>query len=391
MILFAVGWLIFRNVVIQTAPASGSHWLARVSPNALALVPDGASITPEQQDAFRARLAAAARHAPLEGSPLRLSAQRDLSTNNRADAFRKLLIAKAIDPRDEIVRLNLMGELLRRKQPEKAIVEAEAAMRLSPQLTPQLAPLLPAIASTPAGEAALRRSIANNPSWRSYIVREGRFANDAPGLVFALVNQASLRDPVKQRLAEQSRFLWRLINQGDYDTALLAFVNLLPASEVSRTQPVYDSEFDGKPGPPPFNWSLSPGRVDRAVIKPDNNGGGVLQVEFYDDRNAQLALQVMLLPPGRYRLQTIASSGTGIGDGGLAWQLVCHRPSQRGRPTSLARLSLGGLSNTPQNHSAQFEVPQQDCAAQVLTLDTARSTTPAARRATINSVTVEQL
>ena len=109
----------------------------------------------------------------------------------------------------------------------------------------------------------------------------------------------------------------------------------------------------------PFGWSLT-ARGDIDAERSVANGRPALAWRAEPGRDGQVAAQLLLLPPGNYRLTTMAASAGSV-DALPYWSLTCGE--QGG--ASIARLDLpsrGGVSG-----GTDFAVPQ-GCAGQWLTL-----------------------
>jgi hypothetical protein len=119
---------------------------------------------------------------------------------------------------------------------------------------------------------------------------------------------------------------------------------------------IYDPSFRGLDAPPPFNWSLTSSTVGLA----EREGGG-LHVLFYGQNDGVLARQLLLLPPGSYRLRFTLGEG-GVHPESLSWSIRCDKSVSALSSADIVATAAGGWS---------FEVPP-DCPAQWLEL-TARS------------------
>jgi hypothetical protein len=109
-----------------------------------------------------------------------------------------------------------------------------------------------------------------------------------------------------------------------------------------------------------------------------------LQIDYYGRDDAELASQLLMLPPGRYRL-AIRAEGDAEGEGSvLSWQVQCH-PAK----TALAALPLRKLAYKPRVIAVQFVVPASNCGAQWLKLVGDAGEFPKAQNATITALQIE--
>jgi hypothetical protein len=128
---------------------------------------------------------------------------------------------------------------------------------------------------------------------------------------------------------------------------------------------VYDGDFERAPGQTPFDWTLSDGVGWTATIAdaPGAGHGQALRVE-YDGVSPPLAVrQLLVLPPGDYRM-----SGQAYGEGdadprALGWSVACATTGQvlGGAPMPVAK---GQWSQ----FAVALNVPAEGCPAQWLTL-----------------------
>jgi hypothetical protein len=81
---------------------------------------------------------------------------------------------------------------------------------------------------------------------------------------------------------------------------------------------LFDAGFADEKSPPPFNWALTSSAVGLAERQP----GGRLHVIFYGQEDGVLASQLLLLPPGRYRL-AMQLSGDAARAKSLLWSVTC--------------------------------------------------------------------
>ena len=119
-------------------------------------------------------------------------------------------------------------------------------------------------------------------------------------------------------------------------------------SAGTRSTGLFDADFRNSSAPPPFNWELTSSSLGLAERR-----SGRLQVIFHGQDSGTLARQMLLLPPGQYRLAAPAS-GSGGADV-LSWIVRCDA-----RPVELGRAPV-------RRNGLRFQVPV-DCPAQWLEL-----------------------
>ena len=388
VLILLLGWLVIRNLLVNIPFGIERHLLEQVVPGSPALSLRSGIGEAGNQQIDPSRVRSAVKFSPLSGRPLSIVAAAASVDGNHGRALNLLINARNLDPRNAIVRLQLVGEYFLANKLDRAIAEADAAMRLQPAYIAQLAPLLPAMASTPLAVRALRAAVSRQPLWSRALLRNRALYEKSPALLFAIIDANSSEDVTGEQQSRQSAYLRRLVRQGEIDTAYLAFVNLLPRGSNPARSLVYDGGFAGMPGPPPFNWDLMRGQVDYARIM-DGDGDAGLSVKFFSDRAITLASQIVQLPPGRYRLSSLAVADENATVSLSQWSLRCQ--SSEKRSDRLATLELGELGTEPSQLAIEFDVPENTCQAQSLSLRSAGSAMPEDTSFTVKSVAIERL
>ena len=131
-----------------------------------------------------------------------------------------------------------------------------------------------------------------------------------------------------------------------------------------------------KSSPPPFNWALTSSTIGVA----ERARGGGLHVVFYGQEDGFLANQLMLLPPGAYRLSMQL-----LGDSSrahvLTWSIWCDKGAAPLASATLDAAAARGL---------RFAVPS-DCPAQWLKLAGVSADMPQQSDVTIRSLQLEKV
>lgn len=352
----------FRIIAALALFAAAAGGTAMVAADRLRPVADG------DHDAARALIAQ-----PTSADPLARAAT---TSRDRARTTRLIDAAIRRDPRSVtpwFLRLRMAAEA------NDARGVAAAALRLlaiNPSRGDRYLPVLAAITPDPAAQPLILEALQRKPAWaRLYsqaIVKQGA----APATIFRTIQaQVSALDPGAGKA--QTNFLDAMVRRGQFDQAYLAWINFLPEEALEQVGPIYDPEFRGLPGPPPFNWQLS-GGTSQAKLR---TGGG-LTVNYSSERENRLAGQIVMLPPGTYRLTTAVEMADAPGAGGVEWQLMCLPGT---RPLARLPLDNGGTVASP-----PFVIPAE-CKAQRLALTGQQQQFPVTRDLTIRSVAVERV
>ena len=149
----------------------------------------------------------------------------------------------------------------------------------------------------------------------------------------------------------------RLIEKGEVQRAHRLWLRFT-GSGAGSDELLYDGSFRNPGRPGPFGWQLL------------EKGGGVaergsrpgLVVSYYGREPAELARQLILLPPGQYRLASKFSGNVPAGRSALRWRLACLKGAGE-----LLNHPLGQVTSRTTELTADFAVPT-GCAGQALTL-----------------------
>lgn len=334
----------------------------------------GREIVPKQgkldEQTYR-RVAAALGGDPLASEPFLLFGFRALALGDLASAERMLAESRNRNPRNETARIALMAVYLRTGRIREGSEEVATLVRLVPRARELLAPELARLATAPASRQAVVDAIGDEPIMAEvlgHLVRQ----NADPDLVIAL----AARQPraTGGRFAPwQQQLLKQLTERGDETRAYALWRGFVGSS---ANELIYDAGFTGQPGPPPFNWELTASDVGAA----ERGRTGGLDIEYFGRKSGPLARQLLLLRPGRYRLE-FQAEGNASGQGSrILVQVAC-----RGAESKLLEITLRGLALAPKSASGEFSV-SAGCGAQWLTFAGQAAEFPNIQRARITAL-----
>lgn len=361
--LCALGALVIAAAVVRTMLLG--ILLDRESPAAVILGPDDASAifqAAEREfqdnggrigDATAQRVRAAAMQAPLAGEPFLYAAARSQAAGNLGQAIALLEEAKRREPRLRPARLLLVELDIRAGRARDAVGELAVLNRLmSGELSELLIEELTLVAMDPRSRPDLAIALGNDPlldQVLSHLVARGQSLDIILSLAGPRMAAYSLSSPP----AWQHQLVESRIAAGDYVNALALWrrfnrISLAPDQ-------IYNPDFRPSGARPPFGWELK--ADDSGVADPAQDGS--VDVTYFGRRDTELARRMVLLGPGQYRLQLMASSGEEAGGSHLAWRVACATGG-----AALADLSLDRLGAAPARFAADFSVPQTGCGAQ---------------------------
>lgn len=188
------------------------------------------------------------------------------------------------------------------------------------------------VSADPRARAIIKEKLRGGAPWRdSFLVILGASSADRNG-AFDLL-QAADRTPAANAAAstapnDRRNFLAQLTQKQDYERAYLAWVQWLPAASQAAVGNVFDGGFRAFDALPPFGWQIMPVQGGSVTIEPTRG----LSLDYAGTEGVTLVQQTLMLPPGRYRLKTVANlqaPGGGPGSDGSAsgppitWSLVC--------------------------------------------------------------------
>ena len=301
---------------------------------------------PADQTAF-AMIDRAATQSPLSPQPFLVRGVQAQTQGNAAAATRAFLAAQWRDPRSLPAAYFLANGYLQQGDSLHGLEQTGILARLSPGGSAAVAPFV----------ASYARDRASWPQIRALFRAQEELED---GVLTALAHDPASTDAVLALADSEHRkpdspwvgvLLAKLIDSGDYARARSIWASI--GSVGGATGLVFDTGFS-KPLPsPPFNWTLGSSNIGLAERQP----GGRLHVIFYGNVDGVLASQLVLLPPGTYRLQ-LELTGAPQHAESMRWSVRCNRSSE-----PLGMVTVDQAARAPWT----FQVPA-NCPAQWLEL-----------------------
>jgi len=220
------------------------------------------------------------------------------------------------------------------------------------------------LALGPSAEEGFALRLAAAPPWREQLLES--LALNAPDAAPLQRLQERLRASAAPPTQKETRaLLERLVRDGRYDAAYLAWLNSLPAAKLSTLGLLYNGALTEPVSNLPFDWQIAPPRGSTALVV-DDRGERRLALDFFGARVAFSHVRHLLaLPPGAYVFSGESEARALVNDRGLRWRIFCVEDP------------AGALAVTPAlQGSAQrsafrvaFTVPAEACRAQMLLLE----------------------
>jgi hypothetical protein len=365
-----LAWAIIANTasdsLVEMDPQGALEWrqnanaVIRIADNMLQR--DGAA---SSQGELRDLAERALRATPLEARALRLLGSAAEIGGDITGAERFMDLAAARSHRDPIVQTWLFYRLSREGRFAEALGYADALLRTRPNRRDLIGPTLIAYAADAGAVPSLTVRLAANPPWREWYLAEiGREVRD-PGIAYALFDalKGSGAPPTSAELRPD---LDALIAAGLFEQAYLTWIHHLPADRP-RLAFVYNGDFERPVTGLPFDWSIGTiaGASTRLISPGFGDNGSAVEVAFSGRRVPYRQLRkLMMLPPGRFRLALEARAEGLQNERGMVWRVEC---AEAGGQHLASTPPIAG-SFPWRLISTEFEVPNESCRAQWLTL-----------------------
>jgi len=313
-----------------------------------------------------ARLAAhALQLAPLDASALATYGLAMEQLGRQPQADQAMAVAGKLGWRDVLTQLWLFRRGLVVGDFRAALDHADALMRRQDDVPKALFVALGAAAHDPRVSASLIGHLRADPAWRApFFVYLGGYAKPPENDVArTLLNglAAGATPPTNDELAS---YLRSLVGEQKFDQAASDW--RLFSRQPGLTGYVYDGDFQRPTGATPFDWALANGVGWSAAVtdSPGAGHGQALRVEYDGVSPPQPVRQMLVLPPGTYRLSGRAYNEGDSDPKALTWGVICLISGQ-----------VIAAVPTPAFASAQWRafevevtVPADHCPAQWLVL-----------------------
>jgi hypothetical protein len=306
----------------------------------------------------------AAAKAPLAPEPFLVRGVQAQLQGKMAIAAEAFRAAEARDPRSLSARYFLASYYFETGDASGGLREFANLARLTPNGRTSVAPYVAAYAKDRSNWPELRRLFRSDPVLEDEALTA--MARD-PASAEAILTLAD-REHRTARSAWLRVLLRNLVAEGQYGKAHAIWAAITGA-RLGPGQWLYDARFTDRDAPDPFNWILTTSTVGLA----ERQNGGRLHLLFYGQEDGVLATQLLLLPPGTYRM-TMQVSGSQKQM--LSWSLTCDKAHE-----AFATIGLDAIGNRPW----VFTVPA-GCPAQRLDLVGTSADLPQQADVTISGV-----
>lgn len=378
------GWWVVKTSAADAMLRQRPAVAAAIAPNnpgpdlamALAELDVGAGTVSE---AVLRNATAALDDAPLAAEPLLVAGLSAMSAGRTAQGEALLEEARRRNPRLRQARLFLLDRYLRSNRLEQAALELSAIRRLVPGVSEVLAPQLARMIQDERTGASLIRVLRGDPALQQAVLGSLAASGGDPDLIMRIAAAAPPAAATPEGLQWQRQLLSALIERRDFARALGLWRRFGGLPEGAPEKAVHDGRFQRLPGAVPFNWSFYSGSAGIAEVARTPG----LDVQYFGREGADLAVQLMVLRPGRYRLRFRAEGSAKGDDSRVAWRVFCGGDSEN----ALLDLPLRDITAAPRAVTGEFTVPQ-GCGGQWLRLQGVAGEFPGTQTLTIGDVAV---
>ena len=355
--LLVLGIAVIRNAAVRafapTNPGAAVQWwngnplaerslaMARLGEAARSGRPAGPAVMQALDDV--------AVREPLAIEPLLVRAVSAQTAGDLALAERLYRLAEARQGRSLPPHFFLADLYLRSGRAVDGLREVANLGRLSPGGLSSGAPYIAQYARNPANWPQMRAVFRDQPGLVDHVLKA--LAQDPANAlaILALADRAH-RGPDAVWVRP---LLDGMIGAGQYRQARALWAGLANVTPGPGAL-IHDPDFSDGRSPPPFNWDLGQSPAGLA----ERRQGSGLHIIFYGSQGGPLVRQLLILPPGSYRL-ALRASGQFSDPQALSWSVRCDK-----LPAPLAILPM----RSPGAFKWSFTVPA-GCAAQWLQLD----------------------
>jgi hypothetical protein len=272
-------------------------------------------------------------------------------------ANRLFRYSEQLSRRDLLTQIWLIEEGVRRGDIAGTLTHYDRALRTVGRARAVLFPVLISAMSTPDVAAGAERLMAQRTAWGpDFLAVMAQSPNASPDALARLAMAARLRPDVAAERGSLDAILQRLVASGRHVAAYTLWRRVLGVPGAGTR--VRNGGFESDPLPPPFDWRFA-NEGDRSATREPSDTGIALVLRATNGTSGEFARQLLLLQPGRYRID-LTSSGASADR--LSHALLAVTCAAGGE---LLRLPLSAVAKTRLNGA--FSVPP-GCRAQTLTI-----------------------
>lgn len=340
---------------------TGAEGLAAAAANQLSATPrTPAGMAQAESFAMRA----------LRRDPTSVIAARTLGLSlvdrrDRAGGDALLSYAESLSRRDLPTQLFFIEASVQRNDIAGALLHYDRALRTSPRARDILLPILVQAATDATISGPLAELLSQRPPWWPFfmdrLVADGTSPEALAHMILAL--RLDPADPDER--ADLDHALNRLVGLGAFPTAGSLYLRFGPP-RLAPGEFVRNGGFESNAGFGPFDWALTD-QPDLAGVKRAGDGGTgrfSLALISSNGRSGDAARQLLLIPPGHFRLALRAGGVAGDPIARPNIRILCANDAH----DVLLEFRVPPMPRQGGNLSTAFTVPAAQCPAQWLAL-----------------------
>ena len=364
------------------ASAAWSHGYTQAELGVPTIFPDDPKVTMRRSiagfhnngkkvsDDLKTKTVSAFQYNLLQEEPFLFEAVAHMRTGNKVMVPKLLEEARRRNPRSTEVRIFLLDHYLSTGNVAASINEIGVLKQLLPAASEPLDSTAINLLAEPKTREQAVKAIRTSPMRMAILNDLARYGASAY-LILAITPDLK-RFPVGS-----DGIVDAFINRGDVSGAFLLWAQMQSIDASKGQERVRNASFNQKPNPP-FGWKLFGGPSGTAGIS-----NGALQVTHSGESSNVLLTQLLMLPPGSYRLSFEAKKGAENATN-FVWRLDCVGSGEK-----LLELPFASLYSFEKQMADRFVVPPQGCPGQFIALAGRALEIPETRTIRINWVSID--
>lgn len=356
----SIGWLCIRAALVGATPPDAPSVL-RYAPHDPDVVLENASDALVRQHGIldRATLDAvrrAATAAPLDARAFLILGHQQMLDGEPRRALATWEAGQRLDPRQRLIHILLLDRYLRTDRYADAATQFSVLARLMGETQASVATAMAQMGLAPETRDAVLRTLATDPNLERVVLVALARSDTSPLTMFALASAAA-RAEAGNGQSWGPVLVARLVEHGRFGEARAVWVRIHHLPAAATATPIFNAGFAPSAASAPFNWTLAAGGPGAADLR---QGG--LAIEYYGRDSGELASQLLVLRPGRYRFSFAVEPGKIDTAARLFWTLACAT----GEKATLMNAPVVAAA-VPRRSAADFAVPA-NCPAQTLSV-----------------------
>lgn len=356
----ALGWLCFLVAVVRVLTPTSPQIVqfAAHDPNVvlskatLALILNRGQPDP----ALLGNVRRAAAAAPLDARPYLILGRQRLAEGDQRRGIATLEAGQRLDPRQRFIHAFLLEQYLETGQYDKAAAQFSVLARLVGATQQPIAKAVAMMSTVPSMRDPVRRTLHSDPELEKSVLTMMANGDATPADIFDLASPVGIAN-AGDKDSWGPALVTRLVTNNHFDAAHAVWQRIYHLSDAQVSAPIFNANFQTIAASPPFNWTLASDSLGAADPR-----RGSLSIEYYGRVSGDLASQLLLLRPGRYRFSFVVEGGKADTASRLSWLLTCATGSKA------TLMNAAVIANPKAREAAADLVVRADCPAQLLTL-----------------------